>query len=977
MITKADAKEKIFGLVKHYNSKKTEFSKYGETDLRIKLIDRLFKFLGWDILGEENPDEVQREESIEGKEPTKKKADYVFRLGSVPKFVVEAKKIKGIDIHSEEFQKQAVGYSYNLACSWSILTNFKNFILYFEEHPFYEIREISNLDNFEKNFEILWKFSKKGIREEILEKEADTRGLKRSVKVDKQLYGDLKEWRQKLSSDIRKKYGDKYRPYEIEEIVQRIIDRLIFIRKIEDLGLEERQLYQLTRRFSHNTKYYQELIKIFKYYREKYNSGLFGLEEEQEPDRIDVSNNIIEKVITEMYRPPGKKIEYNFAAIDADILGNIYEQYLTYILQETPKRTKLEGGRVHRKEQGIYYTPTYIVDYIVKNTVGEYIKNKTIDEILNIRILDPACGSGSFLIRAFSELIRTIEEKLKKEEKSKKWKNTFQKINERLSLGEKTTILLNCIYGVDLDKKAVEIVQLNLLLKLLEGETSESISKIKTKKILPMLDNIKVGNSLIEDKSIDEKAFEWKGNFEEGSFNVVIGNPPYIRVQTIKKSQKEYLVENYFSAKGKFDLYGLFVEKSLKLLKKGGFFSFIIPNKFTQTKYGKELKKFILKDFSIDRFVNFGDLKVFGKVTTYPSIFVIRKNKVSSQKGSYIKVKNLSEGIGNKIILNQNSKNYEDLDLKVFKFDQKDLGIDLWVFLPEEALNILKKIKKSSKKKLTDLKERIYEGFITGNNSVFFLGREEAEKLNLEKELLKPVPKGKDVRRYSIKWENRFVLFPHTENKEGESKAINLKKFPNTKKYLEEKKKLLEKRSYVMVSNKNWYEIWNPRKIKWFKQDKIITPNLSAKNNFAIDFGENKSGGYFFIDHDCYGIILKEKKRENYLYLLGILNSKLIEFFIKQKSPMFSGGYYKYHTQYLEQIPIVQAKIEIKKSLISLVREIIALNKKLNALGNKQTDERKELERKIKETDNKIDQEVYKLYGITPEEQKIIEENLK
>ena len=203
--------------------------------------------------------------------------------------------------------------------------------------------------------------------------------------------------------------------------------------------------------------------------------------------------------------------------------------------------------------------------------------------------------------------------------------------------------------------------------------------------------------------------------------------------------------------------------------------------------------------------------------------------------------------------------------------------------------------------------------------------------------------------------------------------AVNLQIFPNAQKYLEANKDVLNKRKYVIDAGKKWYEIWNTRDLDWFEQDKIITPNLSAKNNFSIDFKDNKSGKYFYIDHDCYGIILKNKSRQNYLYLLGLLNSKLIEFFIKQKSPMFSGGYYKYHTQYLEQIPIVQAKEEIKTNVISLVNRLISLNKKLTEIGDKKTDDKTKIENEIERTDTEIDKIIYDIYGMTKDERVIIE----
>ena len=259
----------------------------------------------------------------------------------------------------------------------------------------------------------------------------------------------------------------------------------------------------------------KKVRELYQHYRDVYNSGLFGKESKtiHISDQVDISNEALSEVIQGLYSPEGAIYSYNFAVLDTDVLGKIYEQYLGNLLKQTPKRAKLEESKTHRKEQGIYYTPSYIVDYIVKNTVGEFIKTHTPEEIRKVRILDPACGSGSFLIRAYKELEEYWSKYYEKNKEISESARTVRQTkfnpdmegNEIEFYSTKTEILKNNIFGVDLDPKAVEIAQLNLLLQISER-----------KHRLPLLqNNIKVGNSLIDDPSISDRAFKWESEFPE------------------------------------------------------------------------------------------------------------------------------------------------------------------------------------------------------------------------------------------------------------------------------------------------------------------------------------------------------------------------------------------------------------------------------------------------------------------------------
>ncbi|MBU0635566.1 N-6 DNA methylase, partial [Candidatus Micrarchaeota archaeon] len=252
----------------------------------------------------------------------------------------------------------------------------------------------------------------------------------------------------------------------------------------------------------------------------------------------------------------------------------------------------------------MYYTPRYIVDYIVKNTLGEKLKEcKTIEELQKIKVLDPACGSGSFLIRAFDEIYNYYKQKGWQE------KTFIDPESQKVFATVKDQIIKNNLFGVDLDSKAVEIAQLNLLLKTTD----------KKHKLPKLQENIKNGNSLIDDSTITEKAFNWNKEFEtimeNGGFDIVIGNPPYVKVEQIKKDEKDYFFKNFSHIGGRLDLYILFLEKASSILKEKGLMSFILPSIWLKAKYGKELRRHILENYSICAFIDFGDLKVFENVT--------------------------------------------------------------------------------------------------------------------------------------------------------------------------------------------------------------------------------------------------------------------------------------------------------------------------------------------------------------------------
>lgn len=933
------AKLAVQRLVEKYNNviASARLKDYKEENTKKDFITPLFRYLGWDMENDKTLDEVTNEDKI-----SKGRVDYAFRLNTIPKFFLEAKAMnKGLDEAKDA--AQAMNYSWHKGTSWAVLTDFKTLIIYNAEVKGKTIADAQfirlDCSQFIEQFEKLWWLSKPAFKDGLLDKEATSWGKKlRRTKVGDQLLSELMGYRQILSKSILKNNASKtLSEDELDEAVQRIIDRLIFIRTTEDRGIEEKHLLAIAREFetAKKGKITTKLNELYVTYDRRYNSKLFTFDANDLSKRhlcetLEIDNEILLEVLDGLYHSKDGLIEYDFSAIDADVLGNIYEQYLSHILRKTEKRAKVESKEAHRKEQGIYYTPTYIVDYIVRNTLSEILKGKKPEEVEKIRVLDMACGSGSFLLKAFD----VVNEYYRAKDKNYA-QTSLDTESDEAKITRKTKILRNNIYGVDLDPKAVEIAQLNLLLKAAE-----------TKHRLPDLrENIKCGNSLI-DQSLSEtaRAFDWRKEFSsiisDGGFDVIVGNPPYVRQEELTEI-KSYLESNYEVYQGTADLFVYFFERELKMLKDGGYFGMIVSNKWLKAGYGAPLRKFLNK-FSIEQFIDFGDLKVFEDATTYPCIIIMRKISKPNPKIKVCIVKTLQfDGLNNYV--KQNS----------FSFNQKDLGEGGWNFKNVETTSILEKIRLNT----VTLKEYIggdvYRGILTGLTEAFIIDEKTKTELIKEDEksaeIIKPFLKGNEVRRYGIEYKQRYLILTKI--------GVDIKRYPAVFKWLSRYKNALEER---WDKGNYWYELRSCDFYELFEKPKIVYGKITTGPRFSID---NK--GYLVNDSNFF-IPGSDKK------LLAILNSKLGWFLTANTCTEIRGGY-QLIWKYFGNVPIAKQN---SPELERLVDKMLQLNEKLLVLKGKQTDEKTRLEQEITETDSKIDQLVYGLYGITKEEQRIVEESI-
>ncbi|MFA6306625.1 MAG: TaqI-like C-terminal specificity domain-containing protein [Patescibacteria group bacterium] len=896
-MNKQEAKKQIERLVNKFTAlTEAEFKKKNESMTCKDFILPLFQALGWDVYNNISNHEVTSETQVSGG-----RADYAFHVNDVIKFFVEAKK-PSVDLREAKHGEQAISYAWHKSVPWAILTDFEGIKVYNAE---WDESDAERSLIFEINYkdylkdEKLWWLSKESMLKGDLDKYAEANFKKpKKEAVDKLLADDLVKWRSLLFKDLKGWNGDKkLSDKQIAESVQRLLDRLIFIRTTEDRKIEGEKLREIVRNWEDGKgklNLADEMKKLFRDYNDGYNSKLFL------PaicDTLIYEDELLARIIKELYKNT-KGIRYDFASINADILGSIYEQYLGQIQQE--EKDKKSGKR---KSQGIYYTPRYIVDYIVKNTLGELLKGKSGFEAGKIKILDPACGSGSFLIKAFEVLDNHI-----------KRENNELDADIMKNYARKVSILTSNIYGVDLDQEAVEIAQLNLLLKVL-GQ----------RELLPNLaHNIENGNSLISGKEEElkkyfgenykeKKPFNWQKKFEpvfkQGGFDVIIGNPPW--GAEIIKEEKDYYKEYFIAGSGIVDTFALFIEKSFNLLKEDGFLGLILPDIILLKNYPL-IRKIILDNFIITNIYYTG--MAFAGVNLDSVVMILRKEKVKIKRDS-----NLMN-----VIVNSENKKIK----QIIFLENKDNKFNLYF-----DDNILK-----LKQKLDDVSANlgknfeIHEGIHSGNvRKKLFIDSSSSE---LCKKLLF---KGNEINRYSKKWAGKYVIYDKKIIDRDKKEYANL----GREEYFVNKKILVRRtgdRIIASIDEENFYASNN-----FFVLYKNLENQISLKYVLAI-LNSLLGTWYFLAIQPRKGKLFAEIKI-NHLKEIPIYK---IDF--KKKNE--------------------KAKHD---ELVKLVDKMLEKNKELQKLDPIMDDkEYNGVKEEIEKTDKEIDKKVYELYGLTGEEINII-----
>ena len=937
-MTKEEAKQQIQKLVEKYQRvvEAGKIKSYNEAQSRNEFIEPLFEFLGWDMRNLTTDNEVTTEENVSGG-----RVDLAFRFGNIPVFFLEAKAMK-VDLDEWKWAEQAINYSWNKNVTWAVLTDFESIKIFNAEIPpksvsqnlFIEL----NCRDFINRFDQLWLLSKESFEQKLLDKEAQKWGkLTQRKQVGEKLFEDLMSWRISLTNDFKKQ--NSLTDEELDEGVQRILDRLIFIRTAEDRKIEPNILIGILR--SGKSDQYKQLVKVFRDFDDGFNSKLFAPHYCEE---WKVSDKTIGEVIKGLYETKDG-YRYDFSVISADVLGGIYEQYLSFV----QVRKGEDKTRSKRKSQGIYYTPKYIVEFIVKETLGEILKKTKPKELAKIKVLDPACGSGSFLNAAYDKIL-----------------DTLTKQNPQTSLFAKFDILKENIFGVDLDAQAVEIAQLNLLLKVLSQKTK-----------LPTLQhNLRVGNSLIEKENENFKSFDFQSEFkeviEQGGFDVIIGNPPYIKEDTNRLAFDGLHDSPYYQ--GKMDIWTLFACRAIDLLKDGGYFSFIAPSSWIGSAGASLFRSKILSSGEIVKFIDFNDFKVFKDASIQTMIFVFQKKKPrKSYKLRYAKITNKNTSSDDVAKLLASGLNHQIENSNIFDATIKpaDIGNKLISFSNDIVAEILDKVANTGNFKLSknDIGNGIdvLQDFITDKHlaklkdetikkgdGVLVLKNSVANEMKFnskEIEYLKPYFTTSQINRYLSDQKNEYkIIYADKYFRE------HIGEFPNLKNHIDRFKKIL-------TSAFAPYGLHRPREERFFKGQAIF---LLRKTMYPA---------FTFVDFPCYvtrAFLVLKPEKINLKYLTALLNSKLIYFWLKHKGKK-QGEQLQIDKEPLLEIPLFKAEESEQGKIALMVDKIMTKTAEFNKTSQN-TDKWHLLKVEIEKLNREIDEVIYKLYGFTAEEIGIIED---
>ena len=867
---------------------------------------------------------------------------------------------------------QAYRYAINLPCDWIVVTSIRETRLYHKgsTQQSYERFETVRLV---ADPTLLRRFVFLLGAERVVPVTGDCHlvGLLKASEsfgreLTNQFYGLYADLRQKVLTRLCRE-NPQIAPGEILRCTQKLLDRVLFTAFCEDRSLLPSDTLQNA--FSHRDPYnpkpiWENFRGLFRAIDEgnaglnipAYNGGLFA----QDPvlDTLNVSDGVCVhfKELGEFdYRPAREVTEEEDlgtevrSVIDVDILGHIFEQSITDLER---LRHELDTGGVpvgdeeatsRRKKEGAFYTPAFITRYIVEQALGGVLRERfeslrqrhareaggtarkalaepnaydlaTIndpqrkaltrfweawqEELKSLRILDPACGSGAFLIEAFDQLHAVYEISNARLEELRGQRTLFDLDRQ---------ILQHNLYGVDLNAEAIQICQLSLWIK----------TAARGKQLTSLDHSIREGNSVVADPSVHPKAFEWTTAFPEafsaGGFDVVVGNPPYVR-QELLSPIKPWLEAHYSTFHGMADLYVYFYELGLRVLRPGGLLSFIVTNKWMKAGYGEPLRRFFQQKAWVRSVVDFGHAKqIFEEADVFPSIIVVEK-----PTGAPAPTK------ARLCTIPREQLRIDDLSVQIERegadMESAQLRSEGWQLEPASVLQLYRKIRSGRITLSSFAKIKPFRGVVTGCNEAFLIDAETRRSLVEEtpecSEIIFPYLRGQDVERWKASWQGTWIIFTR--------RGVDIDKFPAVKRHLGKFKEMLEPKPAGWTGMNwsgrkggayQWFEIQDSIEYwREFSKPKIVYQEIQFHPSYAFDtkgyFGNNKT---FFIPTDD-------------MYLLAVLNSPLMWWHNWRYLPHMKDEALTPMGFKMEELPIAPPTPEVREAVEGAVRRLLEIS---------------------------------------------------
>lgn len=982
---------------------------YNETRLRREFIDPFFEALGWDVanrLGYAEPyRDVVHEDSVKVGGATKA-PDYSFRIGPLRRFFVETKR-PFLDVKNNgdaAFQLRRYGWSAKLPIS--ILTNFEGFAVYdcrIQPDPKDNASVARVLyftfDQFEDRWdEIASRFSKQAVLEGAFDRYAESKRQKRgTAEVDDAFLGVIERWRDALARNIAQR-NPNLNQRDLNYAVQQTIDRIIFLRICEDRGIEKHGRLQ---EIAATQGVYASLCDVFLHADDRYNSGLFHFREESDrptaPDLLSLSLTLDDKplkdIIWDLYFPGSP---YEFSVLSPDILGQVYEQFLGKVIRLTPgHRAVVEEKPEIRKSGGIYYTPVYVVRYIVQAVLGQLLAGRAPSQISKVHILDPACGSGSFLIAAYQYLLdwylAWYATNDPQSHAAKRTPSIYQsdRGDWKLTTHERKRILLQHIYGVDIDPQAVEVTKLSLLLTVLHGETEETLSrqlKMFARALPDLGGNIKCGNALIgpefyaqqrlEQVSDDDRyrvnVFDWRKEFAAilrgGGFDAIIGNPPYRRELDHKELMDE-IARTDFGRRFKsarMDLWYYFVHRGLEVLRPGGLLSFIV-NSYWMAGTGAEKLIVALRDEAhVDEIVFLSKAKVFRDVSGQH--LIIRISNHRSDSPTTIRIADAGADVSAEPYLTGQeplrvfTKRHDDL-FRNGKVDVTEPTGDVLTFVEKHPpLEVFGHVRQGIAENPPAVNKKTNEKY--GNRwkvgeGVFVLNPREVAALSVngnEQTLLRPYYDLRALGRYYVATEpSDWIIYSTRET------IPDIHAHPTLEAHLRRFKPIMDARRETKNNVNKWWHLHWPRDEALWVQPKLVVLQMAERPSVAVvrkpaytSFSTN-----VFVPFDGVTEALE--------YFAGVLNSRLLWRWFEHNAKRRGVGL-EINGNVLRRAPIrridfqIAAERQLHSDIAERVREISQLTERVSRAANPGAIE--VLRRHMGEIDRQLDSLVYQLYEV-------------